>query len=374
MDANAVDELIGHTAAFRARHLDGAFAYTEKVCDAQTLLSWRDKCIALGLETPLAEERLGNATFFANGHPLFLYLASLKEIAMANASLAWITHESLLSNAFSKIFSWEENTKFTPTYIHLQGANGLARLSLSHFFSGELSEEDHVFLEEYFVSENHPFFVYGISAPTQFIAPLFSKKNQQVEWHLFEADLTRDEKIFRAHGFDELSLREVAVKKSIKQFLCEDSLSAKILFENALSLTALVQIAIGWGLLENAKQKMQRYTSERKQGGKIIAEHAAVRRMLGEVLRTLETVQASLRGVTIGSASFVKIATALSLKATLVEKMHSAATVALQSFGGYGFMRDYGMEKILRGMGHLRGNFGTALEVELFLSAFKEPS
>ncbi|HRP68914.1 MAG TPA: acyl-CoA dehydrogenase family protein [Turneriella sp.] len=372
MDTNAVNEYLAHVADFRKRYLESAFERSEVICAPNDFLSWREKCVHLGLAVPLDTSVFNekkSATIFAGGAALQFYLLSLKEIAEANVSLALATHALLLNNALLQFFSSTKIESDT-LYIHPHGRTNLARLALAHFLSGKTTVDDPSFLSEHF-DLSQPLWLYATKAPQHILAPAYNKKTHALSWGIYKADLYRDINTLSTHGWDELSYLEVQVGDLISPLDNIDTHSAQTLLANLLAMQALVQVAVGAGALERALKKMQRYISERKQGGVLIQEHAAVRRMVGQVVHTIETVKLSLNGAVYAHGDFITIQSALSIKANLLPQMQSAANAALQAFGGYGFMRDYGMEKIMRDINSLALYAGTPSAIELFLSAYR---
>lgn len=101
--------------------------------------------------------------------------------------------------------------------------------------------------------------------------------------------------------------------------------------------------AIACGNARGALRRAMQYARERYQGGSIIIEHTLVQGLLGKQLADLRAAEAL-------------VATALArggddrLLARVVATRHgeSVCLDAMQVFGGYGYMRDYGVEKHLR--------------------------
>lgn len=106
----------------------------------------------------------------------------------------------------------------------------------------------------------------------------------------------------------------------------------------------LCAIAIGNG--RGALRVAHRYAAERRQGGGLIREHAAVQLLLGGAESRLAAGGAALRQV--ASRREVDTRLAAMLKARLTLECAQAVTDCLQVLGGYGYMEDYRLEKRLR--------------------------
>lgn len=112
-------------------------------------------------------------------------------------------------------------------------------------------------------------------------------------------------------------------------------------------LLGLSAVAIGnaRGALSAARQ----YATERRQGGKFIAEHDAVRLLLGSSAARLAGATAHLSSAcrSAGSAD-ASLASAAAAKLRVSVESEQVVTDCLQVFGGVGYMEDYRMEKRLR--------------------------
>ena len=103
------------------------------------------------------------------------------------------------------------------------------------------------------------------------------------------------------------------------------------------------------GLAEGAWSLAVKYSKERKQFGKAIAEFQAVQFTLAEMATQIEAAQvlvynaARMKGA---GLPFVKEAAMAKLFASRVAE--EVASKAVEIYGGYGFVRDYPMEKFYR--------------------------
>jgi alkylation response protein AidB-like acyl-CoA dehydrogenase len=108
--------------------------------------------------------------------------------------------------------------------------------------------------------------------------------------------------------------------------------------------------AQGVGLAAAALEAAVAYASQRKQFGKPIAAFQAVGHMLAEMAMRVESARALLYAVarTIDSGS-EDFAMESSMAKVMGSDVAMAVTLdAVQIFGGYGYMRDYPVEKMLR--------------------------
>jgi len=95
--------------------------------------------------------------------------------------------------------------------------------------------------------------------------------------------------------------------------------------------------AVGLGMAEEAYDIALKYTTERYQGGKIICEHEAVKVILSEMKLSIETAKI-----------FVYNSSHIVASAYASEMAEKVCINAIQLLGGYGYMEDFRVERILR--------------------------
>ena len=116
-----------------------------------------------------------------------------------------------------------------------------------------------------------------------------------------------------------------------------------------MSVTRPIVGAIALGIARAAYEKALEYAEVRVQGGKPIVEHQAMQLMLADMATRVEAA----RGL-VWKASRAVAAGQPDLKVSSMAKTFASdaavanATDAIQVLGGYGYMREYGVEKLLR--------------------------
>jgi butyryl-CoA dehydrogenase len=104
------------------------------------------------------------------------------------------------------------------------------------------------------------------------------------------------------------------------------------------------------GLAQGALEWAIRYSSERRQFGQTVMSHQAIQFMLADMATQVEAarqlVYASARVIDSGAANVNKIAAMGKVFAT--DTAMKITTDAVQLFGGYGYCRDYPIEKYMR--------------------------
>lgn len=139
-----------------------------------------------------------------------------------------------------------------------------------------------------------------------------------------------------------------------------DDGDARELLIRALSLNWMGMAAIAVGIAKGATAAARKYAAERYQGGMQIEEHPAVKMLIAGGESSVASAEATLNSLQdIAITTFSGLRKSAAAKLTVVDLCSRAVTDCLQSFGGYGYMEDYGMEKRLRDMTVLKSASGS---------------
>ena len=99
------------------------------------------------------------------------------------------------------------------------------------------------------------------------------------------------------------------------------------------------------GILGAALEQAWSYARQRYQGGRLIVEHPTVREMLATMAADLRNLEALLAHA---ATPEPELATCRAAKLAAGRMAVAGASMGMQVLGGYGYMRDYGMERLLR--------------------------
>lgn len=176
-----------------------------------------------------------------------------------------------------------------------------------------------------------------------------------------------------AHGLDELVPQRISLRAGVvppaADICAADESSLHFL---ALSgLYGMGLLAIATGAARRALAIATDYAAMRRQGGPLIQEHDAVAQLLGEARQSVRLADIALASTTQPTTSLALLADIWQLRAALHPLLCTAASQALQVLGGIGYMRDQGVEKLLRDCNQLRLLGGSPQELTL-CSAQKE--
>ncbi|GAH50171.1 unnamed protein product, partial [marine sediment metagenome] len=108
--------------------------------------------------------------------------------------------------------------------------------------------------------------------------------------------------------------------------------------------------ALAVGIAEGALQEAVKYAKERFQFGQSIASFQAIQIMLADMATEIEAAKALVYSV----ARYIDSGAKNYSKESAMAKMYASdvamrvTTDAVQIFGGYGYMKDYPVEKMMR--------------------------
>jgi butyryl-CoA dehydrogenase len=130
-----------------------------------------------------------------------------------------------------------------------------------------------------------------------------------------------------------------------KEFIVAEGGKAVDLYDALLMNLCLVSAAASVGTMTEAYGRALAYAVERYQGGMMIIDHSHVRTILGGMSASVESSKGSLYHAASRQSDSAAV---VGMKKTVTENAVRVCTDAVQVHGGYGYMRDYGIEKAMR--------------------------
>ncbi len=147
-----------------------------------------------------------------------------------------------------------------------------------------------------------------------------------------------------------------------------DDGDAREMVIRALNLNWTGMAAVASGIAKGASAAARRYAAERYQGGKQIEEHPAVKMLIAGAEASVASAEAALFALQDGNLGSLKhLKKTAAAKLSVMELCSRAVTDCLQTFGGYGYMEDYGMEKRLRDVTVLKSASGSPTYFKQFI-------
>jgi hypothetical protein len=294
-------------------------------------------------------------------------LDTLVQVGRANAATAYVIHQRALARAACRLAGLS-TAKLDPLAVAPGGSHGLGRRPLARWLAGAgLDAEDRVLLDDVYgnrrrcVATVEPGFA-GVVVPVRI--------GTCIQWLAVARDELAVDIRPHAHGLDELATVAIALSPVSAPSALDDT-SARAAFAAIAGAHQLATVAIARGAVERCLTLARRYAAERYQGGAIIDRHPAVLELLGRCRAELLVVDALLERATRTRLDPGGFVAALAVRSRAMPALANAANAALQVFGGIGYMREVGAEKVVRDVNHLRAIAGPLGELELIVAEWE---
>jgi len=303
-----------------------------------------------------------------NVNAIAFSIDALKQIASVNASIALAWHRNALARFLARsIESRLTAAQQAPLALTVisTGHHGLARGSLARWLNQKAANEDQSMLADWLDRDVHKTTVTAPSQWQNLIWPVWH--NGVMSWQFLNRREIAITPCLPQHGLDELNTWQVSA--SLEAGVVNKATQQQV--SSMLILDALGLLAIAAGINQHGETMAQAFASQRRQGGQVINQHAAVQSMLA----TIEQAQWETE-ITLGSLtkplSALTVKDALMARQQLHPKLCLAANLVMQVHGGLGYMQDCGPEKLLRDQNMLRLQSGGIREIPLFTHAWGE--
>lgn len=352
-DADA-ELVLAEVDRFARREIEPRVERPERSMDARALAAVIAAADAMGLAG--AEEPTGLGLWEdADGT---LTLAILRRLGRANAAVALALHQRALGHELARRLGFE-----APLVAIAWGGHGIGRDAAARLLAGApLSAADLDLLTA--VWGRHVARVLTCDDDWGALAMPVVAASGALGWELWPRSALAVTPTAHAHGFDELVTATI-VPVGAGQ-VCTAGDAARAVWGFALGATALAHVAIACGAVVRGHALARAYAAQRQQGGAMIDRHDAVRLLLARGTTVLDLVFAAA----LAAAPRSPIA-ALGVRAEAMPSLTAAANDALQAFGGLGYMRDTGVEKVVRDVNHLRVLGGSPGELALVISEWE---
>jgi acyl-CoA dehydrogenase len=368
-DAEVSSAILEQVDRFVRRSVDPRARRPEAPMPASDLDALLDEARSMGLVNQEAADGLG--VWSDGGDPANAVLSAriLRRIARSNAGVALALHREALANAILRRLGIAIAGHGTAA---VQGRHGLGRRSLARHLAGEpLDADDRAMLADWAGTEGDRI----ATVPESFdwiVAPVADNCGV-VGWGAWPRDRLTCHRLPHAHGFDELTT--VAFRPSPSGDGARAGSGAEGVGAACLAAAqcteALGLMSIGLGAADRAHAMARSYASSRSQGGRPIERHAAVQLLLASSRRALVTVEALVESSAVRRIGAPGLAAIFAARAEAHPLLCRAANDDLQVFGGSGYMRDTGAEKIVRDLNHLRVISGSPPELSLFVAEWE---
>lgn len=148
---------------------------------------------------------------------------------------------------------------------------------------------------------------------------------------------------------EQMGLRPAGIGTvELEDFACDGTRGTEEVVRGTLSIVRLGSAAISLGLMRCAFFSASEYARGRYQGGDMIINHQKIRLMLAGMLSRYYAASAAMLQASGISAGWPDTAPCLGAKIEATGKASLATEDAVQVFGGYGYMKEQGMERLMR--------------------------
>lgn len=359
-------------ARFAAHSLEPAVARHEHPLTPERQRDIRDVAAEMGLVSADAGDPSGLALWEcdAAADNRRLSIGALRRLGRINMGFAWQLHQSALARWLERRLRFD-----APGWnvVALQGRYGLARGSLSRYLRGRADAEDLALLQDYFDADSAPGLLVHCAPDWSGIWLPRLGAERSLQWQYHPRERLRVSALPHSHGLDELCSYAVQRGEADTPTSALAPDASRDVMTELCALNTLGLLAVALGGVEHAHALALDYAATRRQGAQLIREHAAVQLLLGQGRQAIALTEQMLDSAC-GQAgdSPLALARLYRSRAALQPMLCRGSSDALQVFGGMGYMRDTGLEKILRDQNCLRVIHGTPLELQLAATALEE--
>jgi alkylation response protein AidB-like acyl-CoA dehydrogenase len=284
---------------------------------------------------------------------------ALRVLARASTAAALHLHNVALARLAAQ--PYPDGPPSGNSTLALTGRLGIGGASLGRWLGGHaLTGSDESTLDDIYGSG--PRLRWSVEPGAMWLAPRFTDGAMELAW--FRGAGKPD---LAPHGPDGL----IALSQSASEADRTEAINPEQ-FSRLLSAQQLGLVAIAQGAADVAVHRAAEYAASRRQGGQTIVAHDAVALMVADQATAVRAVEAHL-AATLGSGQAVDLPAVLALRRSSTPALCSAVDVAVQIHGGSGYMRDTGVEHLLRDVNALRAMGGSPDDLGLLLAALLTP-
>ncbi len=292
----------------------------------------------------------------ARGQSPVFSLQALQLLASRHPAVAWHLHSLAMGGLVQQLAGLDA----VPAVLACDGRLGLGRSAFGRWLAARpVHESDPGVLAD----------VYGDAARLAVVAPTVTTV---VAWHW-----QQDRLELRRHTLPPGTTTQDAYPHGLEGCLATywtadpQGVSAPLYPGAVAQLVAaqqLAQIALARGALVPAVQRAHDHAALRVQGGRLIEQHDSVAMLLADMDTALLSVDALLREA---ASTALDPETAMAWRREAMPLLVRAANAAVQVHGGSGYMRDAGVEHVLRAVNCWRLLCGSPTELALVMAGMR---
>lgn len=366
--AEDVAPLLDEIGNFADGRIAPAVSRPERPATAPELERLTAEALALGILPDAREPGFGLWEDTGHAHAMAFNIALLRRIGHANAGIAFAWHRLSLARWAERAMGWQPADTAGPLGLTLAptGHYGLARTALARRLDGQAADAaDEALLADWLDRATHATCVVAPAGWTELVWPAWRDGDVALV-RVGRAQLRATPR-FAQHGLDELCAFELT--HDARAAAGSSGSGSGRVYARLLALEMIGLVAIGLGAVDHAMDLAAAYAATRRQGGDVIGRHPAVQGLVADIALARQAAGHALAAWE-RPLDAIGPGAAVACRARLYPALCRAASQAVQVFGGIGYMRDTGAEKILRDVNALRLQSGGTREPAAFAAAW----
>jgi len=363
-----VDELVvGEVDRFARREIEPRVERPERPIEAATLAAILSTAETMGLAGAAGEPSgLGLWEDGERGDGCAQTLTLLRRLGRASPAVALVLHQRALARALARRLGLDGVA--TPLLAIPWGGHGIGRDAAARLLAAAPLGVDDVDLLAAVWARDAPRVITSDDAHAAVAMPVV-EPDGTLAWEAWPRAALAQVSERHAHGLDELVTASIVPLGPASRHVGGAPALAGWAF--ALAATALGHVAIACGAVAHGHALARAYAAARQQGGGPIDRHDAVRLLLARGTTVLDTAFAAALAAGARAPGPAAAIAALGARAEAMPALAAAGNDALQAFGGLGYMRDTGVEKVVRDVNHLRALGGSPGELALVIAEWE---
>jgi len=376
LDLDDLRLMLDEVDRFAHERLIPATRKFETAIDERELDTLTEEAQSMGLLRTHDADELGLWCDTAQSSTQTLSIGVLERAAAASAGMAFAWHRASLAAWLAKQVGRElTGGSLLDETLLPQGRHGLARDALGTWLGSAptavLTTEDSELLSDWLDSRQEPAILWAPRRWQRLTYPQWREGG--IVWQCVSRGDWEVRECSRLHGFDELAGFELLRRADDGSSSLHTPDAPKLLYERLFKLDQIGLLAIASGLLQRGMDLAADYAGLRRQGGQVIARHAAVQDMLGEI-RAVSTAHSMVLRAFERPVDDIPLTQVMAARMNLGPRACAAAHQVIQVHGGIGYMRETGPEKIARDQNMLRLAGGGVRNLGLMLAGLSKES
>lgn len=368
------DEALAWTdavARFTDEVIAPLFARPERIASPQDCRRALDGLLELGVLNTGPDAGLGLWDLPASALGRRLSLAYLQVVAKSSAALAYQMHLQAMARYLDRL-GGVHDAQGLPLVL-LQGHQGLGREAVVHHLNGAALTPDQAAM----LADNwcwpdamHPRLLHALPDWTALWLCTW-RDDAGWGWHRVDRQALSCTPMAPGLGLDELPIEAVhALKDASVATASLGGSQATSAWSTLQAVHAMGLLAITQAGVHRAGALAYEQAHLRRQGGQLIARHAAVQQLISLARSTASEAARDLHTLTQPDTPWPALRELWRMRARHQVRLSMGASAALQVFGGMGYMKDTGLERLLRQTHHLRLLGGSPFELAMCVACW----